>query len=74
MDIGELAPQLDELLERLRRGEEITLARDGRPVAKLVPVASQARQQARGMFKDRVWMADDFNAPLSEEELQEWER
>jgi len=26
------------------------------------------------MFKGQVWMADDFNASLSEEELREWER
>lgn len=55
-------------------GEEITIAEAGQPVAMIIPATRQARQRAFGMFKGQVWMSDDFNAPLSEEELREWER
>jgi len=74
MDIGEVAPQLAALLARVRQGEEITIAEAGQPVAMIIPATRQARQRAFGMFKGQVWMSDDFNAPLSEEELREWER
>ncbi len=74
MDIGEVAPQLAALLDRVRQGEEITIAEAGQPVAMIIPATRQARQRAFGMFKGQVWMSDDFNAPLSEEELREWER
>jgi prevent-host-death family protein len=73
MDIQDVGAHLADLMERVRRGEEITIAEAGQPVAKLVPVTREARQRAFGLFKDQVWIADDFDAPLSEEELREWE-
>jgi prevent-host-death family protein len=53
-----------QLLRRVAAGEEIVIARAGKPVARLVP--AEPRQQPRELGKDRgkIWIAEDFDAPL----------
>ena len=62
--------QFSRLLERAEAGEEIIIARGGKPVARLVALRG-ARRPARkpGLLKGRVHMADDFDAPLAGDEL-----
>lgn len=64
---------LSKLLQRAEAGEEITIARDGVPVARLVPVAKPVQRRQLGMYRDRVWIADDFDAPLPSEILDAFE-
>ena len=63
-DIGirEAKAHLSELIERVERGETLTLTRHGRPVARIVPVA----ERRPGLLKGRIGMADDFD------ETPEW--
>jgi prevent-host-death family protein len=56
---------LSRLVERVEAGEEITIARAGRPVARLVPV-QQRRPRRPGLWKGRVIISPDFDAPLPE--------
>ncbi|HEV2992161.1 MAG TPA: type II toxin-antitoxin system Phd/YefM family antitoxin [Candidatus Angelobacter sp.] len=58
---------LSKLLQRAEAGEEITIARHGVPVARLVPVAKPAQRRQLGMYRDHVWIADDFDAPLPDD-------
>jgi prevent-host-death family protein len=74
MEMREVPSHIGDLLTRVRNGKEITLAEAGEPVARLIPFASPPGKRAFGLFKGRVWMADDFDAPLPEEELREWEK
>lgn len=60
---------LSKLLQRAEEGEEITIARDGVPVARLVPVAKPVQRRQLGTYRDRVWIADDFDSPLPSEIL-----
>lgn len=53
-----------KLVERVEKGEEILIARNGQPVAKLVSIKPQTRRP--GMLKGRIRMSDDFDAPLPE--------
>jgi prevent-host-death family protein len=56
---------LSQLAERASRGEEILIARNGRPLAKLVPVEEPRKHRKLGLWKDKhVWMSDDFDDPL----------
>ena len=64
---------LSKLLQRAEAGEEITIARHGVPVARLVPVVKQVQRRQLGMYRDRVWIADDFDAPLPDEILDAFE-
>jgi prevent-host-death family protein len=56
--------QLSRLAERAAQGEEIVIARNGRPVARLVPLERPRKPIKLGFWKGKVWMSDDFDAPL----------
>ena len=62
---------LSQLVSRVEGGEEVILARDGKPVAKLVPVRA-ARRRRLGRWKGKVRMSRDFDAPLPPELLAAW--
>ncbi len=55
---------LSQLAERAANGEEIVIARNGRPLAKLVSYEEPRKPRRLGLWKDKVWMSDDFDAPL----------
>jgi prevent-host-death family protein len=58
----EAKTKLSQLVERAEAGEEILIARNGKPVARLVPVASTNSLAAvRGALRGKVHMADDFD-------------
>ena len=64
LNIHEAKTHLSKLLQRVAQGEEVTIARAGVPVAKLVAVAPATRQL--GVDKGKIWIADDFDAPIPE--------
>jgi prevent-host-death family protein len=61
VNVHEAKTHLSRLLERVKRGEEIVIARSGRPVARLVPLEPIERRRPLGLDKDRLWIADDFD-------------
>ena len=61
------------LVERAARGEEIVIARAGRPVARLGPLVSAARPRRPGLLKGRIRIPKAFDAPLPEEVLKLFE-
>lgn len=67
---------LSRLIERVEGGEEIVIARAGRPVAKLVPLADKAKRAPRrfGLWRGLVTLAPDYDpvAPMSEDEIKAW--
>jgi len=65
VNIHEAKTHLSRLVERVEAGEEITIARAGRPVARLVPV-QQRRPRRPGLWKGRVVISPDFDDPLPE--------
>lgn len=60
VNIHEAKTQLSKLLVRVAAGEEIVIARDGKPVARLVPEPVSA-VRAWGRDRGRVVIADDFD-------------
>ncbi|HZP95091.1 MAG TPA: type II toxin-antitoxin system Phd/YefM family antitoxin [Candidatus Limnocylindria bacterium] len=67
VNIHEAKTHLSRLVERVGRGEEITLAKAGRPVAKIVPLAPRVGRRSPGTAKGRIVVAPDFDAPLPRE-------
>ena len=72
VSVREAKTQLSRLLARVEAGEEILIARNGKPVARLVSVQPRGKRQF-GSWKGRIKLDDSFFEPLPEEELAAWE-
>ncbi|MGI8531018.1 MAG: type II toxin-antitoxin system Phd/YefM family antitoxin [Geodermatophilaceae bacterium] len=59
MNVYEAKSRLSALLVRVEAGEEIVIARNGRPVARLVPMRQHRSARVPGGWTGRVWMATD---------------
>lgn len=66
VNIYEAKTHLSELVDRAEGGEEIVIAKAGRPVARLVPLRT-VRERKPGRWRGRVWIAPDFDAPLPDD-------
>lgn len=55
---------LSELLDRAARGEEIIIAKAGKPVAKLIGYSRETAPRTGGQWKGLVRMGSDFDEPL----------
>jgi prevent-host-death family protein len=66
-NVHEAKTHLSKLLDRVAQGEEVIIAKSGRPVAKLVRVAAEPRKPGR--LKGRIRVSADFDEPLPEEIL-----
>ena len=69
ISVYEAKTQLSRLLRRVEAGEEVVIARDGHPVARLVGVA-RATVRKYGAGEGKIWIADDFDAPDDEADEQ----
>jgi antitoxin (DNA-binding transcriptional repressor) of toxin-antitoxin stability system len=48
-------------------GNEIVIVDNGKPLARLVPIAQKTKQRVAGLNKGMIWTSDDFDAPLPDE-------
>ncbi|MGH9386666.1 MAG: type II toxin-antitoxin system Phd/YefM family antitoxin [Vicinamibacterales bacterium] len=63
LTLYEAKTHLSSLVDRAAAGEEIIVAKHGRPMAKLVPIRDAARRRP-GRAKGKIKMAANFDAPL----------
>lgn len=73
VNIHDAKTHLSRLLERVQRGEEITLAKAGVPIAKLVPL-SVPKRKLGFLVATGVIDSTELQAPLDGDELAAWER
>ena len=73
VNIREAKTQLSRLLKLVEAGEEVVIARNGVPVARLVALPKKAGNRQPGQLKGIVKLDDSFFDPLPEEELARWE-
>ncbi len=64
VNIHDAKTHFSRLIQRVERGEEIVIARDGRPVARLVHLAMRTEPRPLGIWKDQIWIAPDFDDPI----------
>jgi len=69
VNIHEAKTHLSQLLERVEGGEEIVIARAGKPIARLVPFTDDSAPRTLGVMQGQLQIADDFDAPLPPEVL-----
>ena len=71
--VHEAKTHLSRLIETVLLGEEVTITRSGRPVARLVPMEPRRARRELGSAKGDFVVPDDFNDPLDPEiEGQFW--
>lgn len=58
---------LSQLVERAARGEEIVIAKAGRPLARLVPYTRRTTPRPLGLLAGRVSVGSDFDDPLPDD-------
>ena len=73
VNIHQAKTQLSRLIERVNAGEEIVIAKAGRPVARLVPAAASTAPRMPGLMKGRIRVNKDFDAPLADDLLDAFE-
>ena len=66
VNIHEAKTHLSRLLERVQAGEDITIARAGKPIAILTAFRDRPRDRIPGMDRGKVIIHDDFDDPLPE--------
>jgi len=67
LNLGEARSSLSSLVDEAANGAEIIIAKSGRPLARLVPLAAPQARRKRGLLKGRIEVGDDFDAPLPED-------
>ncbi len=73
INIFQAKTQLSKLVEMAERGEDVVIARAGKPVARLTQLEPRKPKIRFGGLKGKIWVADDFDAPLPPEVLAEFE-
>jgi prevent-host-death family protein len=71
--VHEAKTHFSKLLAKVAAGEEVTITKAGRPVARLVPLESKRMPRPLGLDAGRFEVPDDFDAPLPPEVLRHFE-
>ncbi len=74
VNVHEAKTQLPRLLDQAMSGEEVIIMRSGRRLVRLVPVEDAPSRRVLGTAKGDFVVPDDFDDPLPEEVLAEFER
>lgn len=73
VNIHEAKTHFSRLLEKVAVGEEVLIARAGKPVARLVPVAKTGRARKLGLLAGKLKVPADFDAALPASVLASFE-
>jgi prevent-host-death family protein len=74
VNVHEAKTHLSRLLARVAKGEEIVIAKAGKPLARLVSIEKpRTMAEAFDLYKGQVWIAPDFDAPLPGDVLADFE-
>jgi prevent-host-death family protein len=73
VNIYEAKTNFSRLVELAAAGEEIVIARAGKPVARLTPLRDGKGPRKPGCLEGRIKIADDFDAPLPDDMLDAFE-
>jgi len=74
VNIYQAKTQLSKLVDQAAAGKEVVIARNGKPVAKLTALTNKdKRTYTLGLLEGKGWIADDFDAPLPDEILAQFE-
>jgi len=61
-NIADAKSRFSELVQRAMVGEEVIIAKDNKPVVKLIPLVTRGKARKPGSAKGKIWIAPDFDA------------
>lgn len=67
INIHDAKTQFSKLIEAVVQGEQVVIARAGKPVARLTSISAKKSVRRPGALKGKITIADDFNAPLPDD-------
>lgn len=73
VNIHDAKTNLSKLLAQVKNGQEIIIAKSGKPVARLVPYENKPARRVPGSAKGKLFLASDFNESLPEQVLESFE-
>jgi prevent-host-death family protein len=73
VNIYEAKTQLSKLVDLASTGTDVVIARAGKPVARLTRLKKDKRPYRLGLLEGKGWIADDFDAPLPDDLLAQFE-
>lgn len=73
VNIKEAEAHLARLLEQVASGTEVIIAKEGKPMARVSRIEERKSKIRFGVLKGKVKISDDFDAPLPEDLLSEFE-
>ncbi len=74
VNIHEAKTKFSKLLVQVGKGEEVIIAKAGKPIARLVPIEARPSKRNPGSAKGKVIIGKDFDAPLPPKTLELFER
>lgn len=66
VNIHDAKTNLSKLIEKVLSGENVTIAKAGKPVAKIVAYKKKMKPRKPGLWKGKVWISDDFDEESEE--------
>jgi prevent-host-death family protein len=73
VNIYDAKTQLSKLIEEAAAGNDVVIARGGKPVARLTRLDSSKRKIKFGVLKGKIKVSSDFDSPLPSEVLKQFE-
>lgn len=67
----EAKTQLSRLVEEAAAGEEVVIAKAGKPVAKLVPIEAKKQLREGGFLKGKIWLAPDWDSDETNKQIED---
>ena len=67
VNLDKVEKQLADLLVIVETGNEIVIAQNGKPIARLASVTPQKKKRIAGLNRGTIWTSEDFDKPLPDE-------
>lgn len=74
INIHDAKTNFSQLIRRALSGEEIVIAKNGKPLIRLEPIGVSKTKRTPGLSRGDAMYTDDFTAPLSEDIIEEFEK
>jgi prevent-host-death family protein len=73
INIHEAKTHLSKIVDEVAAGAEVIIAKAGKPMARLSPISAPPRPKKLGLLKGKIKVTDDFNEPLDDEVIADFE-